>query len=98
MISNLTLAQAKERIGGRMPLEGGVQDGDFYQLEPEEMVRVVEETVSMGKPGGWFRLVANVSPEHHPDVGREEYRQLQSLHRNRDATGLIRLRELSCRT
>ncbi len=68
MISNLTLAQAKERIGGRMPLEGGVQDGDFYQLEPEEMVRVVEETVSMGKPGGCFVLSPTSAPSTIPTL------------------------------
>ncbi len=61
-VGSLTLAEAKEQIAGRMSLDGGVQDGDFYTLEPDEMVRVVEETVEMGKPGGCFILCPTSSP------------------------------------
>lgn len=53
-IGGLTLAEAKERIGGRMSLDGGVQNGWFDTMEPAEMERAVEETVAMGKPGGCY--------------------------------------------
>ncbi len=59
---SLTLAEAKERIGGRMSLDGGVQDGIFDNLTPEEIERVVEETVAQGKPGGGFILCPTSGP------------------------------------
>ena len=53
-IGGLTLAEAKERIGGRMTLDGGVQNGWFDTMEPDEMEAAVEEIVAMGKPGGCY--------------------------------------------
>ncbi len=68
---SLTLAEAKERIAGRMSLDGGIQDGDFYLLEPEEMVQVVEETVRMGKPGGCFILCPTSAPSTTPTLSEK---------------------------
>jgi hypothetical protein len=62
----LTLAEAKELINGRMTLDGGVQNGDNDLLEPEEMERVVEETIAMGKPGGCYILGQTSSPTTWP--------------------------------
>ena len=70
-VGSLTLADAKKRIAGRMSLDGGVQDGDFHTLEPREMVQVVEETVSMGKPGGCFILSPTSSPTTTPVLGEK---------------------------
>ena len=53
-IGGLTLAAAKELIGGRMTLDGGVQNGWFDTMEPDEMEAAVEEVVAMGKPGGCY--------------------------------------------
>jgi uroporphyrinogen-III decarboxylase len=53
-IGGLTLAEAKKLINGKMTLDGGVENGAFDLLEPDEMERVVEETVAMGKPGGCY--------------------------------------------
>lgn len=61
-IGHLTLAEAKRRCGGRMSLDGGVQNGDFDLLQPDEMVQVVEETVAQGKPGGGFILCPTSTP------------------------------------
>jgi uroporphyrinogen decarboxylase len=61
-VGRLTLAEAKRRVAGCMCLEGGVQNGDFELLEPEEMVRVVEEAVAQGKPGGGFILSSTSTP------------------------------------
>lgn len=70
-IGSLTLAEAKERIAGRMSLDGGVQDGDFHLLEPQEMVQVVEETVRMGKPGGCFILCPTSDPSTTPALNEK---------------------------
>ena len=53
-VGGLTLAEAKERIGGRMTLDGGVQNGWFDTMEPDELEAAVEEVVAMGKPGGCY--------------------------------------------
>lgn len=70
-VGGLTLAEAKELIDGRMALDGGVQNGDNDLLEPEEMVRVVEETVAMGKPGGCFILGQTSSPTTWPTLSEK---------------------------
>jgi len=53
-IGGITLAEAKKLINGRMTLDGGVENGAFDLLEPDEMEKVVEETIAMGKPGGCY--------------------------------------------
>lgn len=65
-VGGITLAEAKEKIGGRMTLDGGVQNGDLDLLEPEEMVQVVEETIAMGKPGGCYILGKTSDPSTWP--------------------------------
>jgi hypothetical protein len=67
-IGRLTLAQAKERVDSRMCLEGGVEDGDLLDRAPEEIARIVEETVAMGKPGGGFILCPTSSPTTVPSL------------------------------
>ncbi len=67
-VGGFTLAEAKEIIGGRMSLDGGVQNGNFELLEPEEMERVVEETVAMGKPGGCYILSETGTPTTWPTL------------------------------
>ncbi|MBI3920997.1 MAG: hypothetical protein HY318_06205 [Armatimonadetes bacterium] len=62
----LTLAEAKQRCDGKMSLEGGVQDGDFDLLNPEQMIPVVEDTIAQGKPGGCFILSPTSSPSTWP--------------------------------
>jgi hypothetical protein len=70
-VGSLNLAEAKELINGRMTLDGGVQNGDNDLLEPEEMVKVVEETVTMGKPGGCFILGQTSSPTTWPTLSEK---------------------------
>ena len=67
-VSGLTLAEAKKLINGRMTLDGGVQNGDIDLLEPEEMVRVTEEAVTMGKPGGCYILGQTSTPTTWPEL------------------------------
>ena len=61
-MGTLTLAEAKERIDGKMSLEGGVENGDFQLLTPQEMEEVTAEAVRQGKPGGGFILSSTSSP------------------------------------
>jgi len=61
-VSKITLSQAKARCAGRMTLEGNVEDGAFDCLKPEEMKKLVEDTVRQGKPGGNFILCPTSSP------------------------------------
>ena len=53
-VGGLTLAEAKELIDGRMTLDGGIQNGWFDTMSPDEMEAAVEEIVAMGKPGGCY--------------------------------------------
>jgi len=53
-IGGSTLAEAKEVVDGRMTLDGGIENGWFDTMEPEEMEEAVEEIVAMGKPGGCY--------------------------------------------
>lgn len=65
-IGGLTLAEAKKLITGRMTLDGGVPNSSFDSLEPEEMKRLVEETVTMGKPNGCYILGETSTPGTWP--------------------------------
>jgi hypothetical protein len=64
--ASLTLAEAKQRVAGRMCLEGGVEDADFLMLEPEAMVSVTAEVMRQGKPGGGFILCPSSAPSTTP--------------------------------
>lgn len=67
-VGRLTLAEAKERVGSAMCLEGGVQDGDLMDRTPDQIVRIVEDVVRMGKPGGGFILCPSSSPTTVPTL------------------------------
>ena len=58
----LTLAEAQARVGDRMTLEGGVQNGDFDVLDPHELAPVVEAAMAQGKPGGGYILCPTSGP------------------------------------
>jgi len=61
-MGKLTLAEAKQRVGGRMCLEGGIEDGDFDLLHPKQIAAKTEAVMAMGKPGGGFILCPSSSP------------------------------------
>lgn len=65
-MGSLTLAEAKARVGQRMSLEGGVQNGDFDRLAPTQMRVVVEEAIRQGKPGGGYILCPTSGPSTWP--------------------------------
>ncbi len=65
-VGGLTLKEAKELVNGRMTLDGGVENSAFDSLEAEEMEKLVEETVTMGKPGGCYVLSETGTPATWP--------------------------------
>lgn len=76
-VGKLTLAEAKERVAGRMCLEGGIEDGDFDLLSPRQIAEKTEQVVAEGKPGGGFILSPSSAPStwvHQSDRHIANYR------------------------
>ena len=61
-MGDLTLAEAKTRVAGRMCLEGNIEQGDFYRCTEDEMRDLVREAIRQGAPGGGFILCPTSSP------------------------------------
>ncbi len=61
-MGDVTLAEAKTRVGEHMALEGNIQQGDFYRLRPEQMDERVRTAIRDGAPGGGFVLCPTSSP------------------------------------
>lgn len=61
-MGDITLAEAKARVGDRMALEGNIEQGDFYRVAPEKMDELVREAIGQGAPGGGFILCPTSSP------------------------------------
>jgi hypothetical protein len=61
-MGDITLAEAKRRVGGRLALEGNIQVGDFYRVTPEKMRAMVRQAIDEGAPGGGFVLCPTSSP------------------------------------
>ena len=69
-VGRLTLADAKERVGGRITLEGGIEVGDFQLLSPDQLAARVERVMAMGKPGGRFILCPSSDHTHWPNMSQ----------------------------
>ena len=65
-VSKITLKEMKNICKGKMCLEGGIEDGAFDILKPEEMKTLVEKIVEEAKPGGGFILCPTSSPNTWP--------------------------------
>ena len=61
-MGDVTLAEAKRRVGARICLAGNIQIGDVMALERHEMVEAVQQTLRDGKPGGRFILTLTATP------------------------------------
>jgi hypothetical protein len=61
-MGDVSLAEVKRRVGGRLCLIGNVQIGDVVGGLPGEVERQVQEAVTCGAPGGGFILSTTASP------------------------------------
>ena len=61
-MGDVTLAQAKARVGDRMALEGNIQQGDLYRVRPERIEELVRTAIREAGPGGGFVLCPTSSP------------------------------------
>ena len=61
-LGDTPLAEAKQRIGSRVTLEGNVEISRLLDEEPEAFRRRIEQTVADGKPGGRFAICPTASP------------------------------------
>ena len=61
-MGDITLEEAKRRVGDRMCIEGNIQIHDFFTLDPGDMRRLVTERMTAGKPGGNFILAPCATP------------------------------------
>jgi hypothetical protein len=67
-VSKITLKKMKEISYKKMCLEGGIEDGAFDTLKPEEMKTLVEKIIEEAKPGGGFILCPTSSPNTWPQL------------------------------
>lgn len=61
-MGDVTLAEAKRRIGDRVCLEGNVQFGDMLRAPEQEIARQVRECLEVGAPGGGYILTQTSIP------------------------------------
>ncbi|MBC8402005.1 MAG: hypothetical protein H8E14_10995 [Candidatus Marinimicrobia bacterium] len=77
-LGNVTLAEAKQKIGDRISLKGNIDSVNVLLLADDEGVdRVVRETLRNGKPDGGYVLSTACSVA--PDVKPERIRHLYTL-------------------
>jgi len=77
-LGNVTLAEAKQKIGDRISLKGNIDSVNVLLLDDDEGVdRIVQETLHAGKPDGGYVLSTACSVAQ--DVKPERIRRLYSL-------------------
>ncbi len=65
-MGNVTLADGKRRLGGKVCIEGNIQIGDIYHAPTEQIVQQVKECIDIAAPGGGYILGVSASP--HTEV------------------------------
>lgn len=75
---DITLAEAKRRVGRRLVLEGNIQFARLADEPPEAFRDLVRQAVAEGKPGGRFILSPTASPYWPvlPERALENYRTM----------------------
>lgn len=77
-LGDVTLAEAKERVGGRIALKGNLDSVNVLLGGSDEQVdRTIRETIAAGKPGGGYILSSACSIA--PDVPPERVARLAQL-------------------
>jgi hypothetical protein len=60
--ADVTLAEAKRRVGDSLCLLGGIQGPDLETRHPDEIERLVEQAIAEGAPGGGYILLPTSMP------------------------------------
>ena len=61
-MGDITLAQAKKRIGHAICIEGNIQIGEIYSAEREEVIALTKAAIRDASQGGGFILCPSASP------------------------------------
>jgi hypothetical protein len=61
-MGDITLAEAKRRVGGRVCISGNIQIGDVMDLEREQIVAQTRQAIEDAAPGGGFVLTLTATP------------------------------------
>jgi uroporphyrinogen-III decarboxylase len=66
-MGDVVLSEAKRRVGRELCLEGNIEIGELYAAPTDSVVKLVQEAMADGKPGGGFILCPSASP-HTPTL------------------------------
>ena len=77
-MGDVTLAEAKRRVGDRLCLVGNIQIGDLIGLTPSDIDQVVWSALSEAAPGGGFILSTTASP-YEPVLSPRTLRNYRQL-------------------
>ncbi len=75
-MGDVTLEQAKARVGGDLCIVGNIQEHDIWTMAPEQFRSLVAQTVTTGMQGGGFILSPTATPfgwPTMPDLARENW-------------------------
>ena len=75
-MGNVTLAEAKRRVAGRLCIVGNIQEHDIWTMPTDRFRELVAETVKVGMAGGRFILSPTATPFGWPtmaDLARENW-------------------------
>ena len=77
-MGDVTLAEAKRRVGGRICLVGNIQIGDIFRSTPEEMAEICHQVIREAGAGGGLILAASATPYERP-LSQRTLRNFMSL-------------------
>lgn len=78
-MGDVTLAEAKRRVGGELCIVGNVQHQDICTMPERDFRALIERTVRTGMAGGKFILSPTASPLHWPTMSDLERRNWISM-------------------
>ncbi len=65
-LGNVTIEDAKRRLGGEVCIEGNIQIGDLYAAPTQYIIDEVKRNIDVAAPGGGYVLAPTASP--HTEV------------------------------
>ncbi len=61
-LGNVTIEEAKQRLGGEICIEGNIQIGDLYAAPTQYIIDEVKRNIDVAGPGGGYVLAPTASP------------------------------------